>query len=196
MNYYIADTHFGHTNIIRFDERPFKNILEMERTIIKNWNERVTNEDTVYIIGDFCWNLEDEWIRILNQLNGAKVLIRGNHDIKHPSATLKSKFRKICDYEKIKDNGQTIIMSHYPILFFNHSGDRNTWHFCGHTHNRTAEEFKRQEYVWDLIHSCKEEYNNRGHIINVGCMMDYMKYIPRTADELIAWWHSHYEKRK
>lgn len=193
MNYYISDLHFCHPNIIRFDERPFENTLEMERTIIKNWNNKVTKNDVVYILGDFCWGKEDDWLRILDQLNGAKVLIRGNHDLKHPTAKLKSKFRKICDYEEIKDNGRTIIMSHYPIPFFNHSGNRNAWHFCGHTHNRTIEEFKRQEYVWDLIKSRKEDYENRGHIINVGCMMDYVNYTPRTADELIAWWHKYYE---
>lgn len=193
MNYYISDLHFCHANIIRFDERPFKNTFEMEQTIINNWNNKITKDDMVYILGDFCWGKEDDWLRILDQLNGAKVLIRGNHDLKHPTAKLKSKFRKICDYEEIKDNGRTIIMSHYPILFFNHSGNRNAWHFCGHTHNRTSEEFKRQEYVWDLIKSRKEDYENKGHIINVGCMMDYINYTPQTSDELIDWWQKYYE---
>lgn len=58
MNYYISDTHFGHKNIIGFDCRPFKNTLEMEQTLIKNWNSRVTKEDMVYILGDFCWSKE------------------------------------------------------------------------------------------------------------------------------------------
>ena len=91
QNFYISDLHqqFGHANILRFDNRPFSNVQDMERTIIKNWNERVTKDDTVYILGDFCWGLEDEWIRILDQLNGMKVLIRGNHDLKNPSANLK-----------------------------------------------------------------------------------------------------------
>lgn len=53
--YYISDLHFGHSNIIRFDNRPFSNVQEMEETIVKNWNERVAKDDVVYILGDFCW---------------------------------------------------------------------------------------------------------------------------------------------
>lgn len=193
MNYYIADTHFGHANIIRFDERPFKDTLEMEQTLIKNWNERVTKDDVVYILGDFCWGTEKDWLRILDKLNGAKVLIKGNHDLKNPSATLKSKFRQICDYKEITDHRRRIIMSHYPLMFYRASYGDDVWHFCGHTHNRTAEEFKRQEFTRDLIKSKSEDYDNRGHIINVGCMMDYIDYTPRTADELIEWWHKYYE---
>ena len=51
MNYYIADTHFGHDNIRRLSNRPFKTIEEMDKTIIDNWNSRVTDNDDVYILG-------------------------------------------------------------------------------------------------------------------------------------------------
>lgn len=193
MNYYIADTHFGHANIIRFDERPFKDTLEMEQTLIKNWNERVTKDDVVYILGDFCWGTEKDWLRILDKINGAKVLIKGNHDLKNPSATLKSKFRQICDYKEITDHRRRIIMSHYPLMFYRASYGDDVWHFCGHTHNRTAEELKRQEFTLNLVKNKNEDYDNRGHIINVGCMMNYVDYTPRTADELIAWWQNYYE---
>ena len=59
MNYYISDLHLGHTNVIKFDKRPFSNIEEMENKIIENWNSRVTKQDTVYILGDFSWETED-----------------------------------------------------------------------------------------------------------------------------------------
>ena len=59
-NYYISDTHFGHSNIIDFDYRPYKNVQEMDETLINNWNSIVSNEDTVYILGDFCWLKEDK----------------------------------------------------------------------------------------------------------------------------------------
>ena len=199
MNYYIADTHFGHSNILRFDNRPFSDVQDMEQTIIKNWNERVTKDDTVYILGDFCWGLENEWIRILDQLNGMKVLIRGNHDLKSPSANLKKKFCKITDYDEIKDNGKRIIMSHYPILFYRASYNPDVWHFCGHTHNRTDEEFRRQVFVLDLVYDSttqSKDYLNKGHIVNVGCMMPYVNYTPRTADELIVWWNDYYINKK
>lgn len=194
MNYYISDTHFGHDNILRFDNRPFVNTDDMEREIVRRWNSRVKATDTVYIIGDFCWRLEKEWIRILDLLNGQKVLIQGNHDIKNPSAALVKRFLYIRDTHTIKDGEYKIYMQHNPCLFYTHSGDQKMWHFCGHTHNRTAEELKRQEFVQNLVDSCKESYDNRGQIINVGCMLPYMNYTPRTAEELIEWWHNYYKK--
>ena len=51
-NFYIADLHFGHKNIIRYDNRQFASVDEMDNTLIKNWNSVVSNDDTVYILGD------------------------------------------------------------------------------------------------------------------------------------------------
>ena len=193
-NFYISDTHLGHANIIGFDGRRFKDTAEMEKVIVENWNSRVDKGDSVYILGDFCWSTEPEWLRILSLLNGNKILIRGNHDIKHMSATLKKCFAYIKDYDEISDNGKKIIMSHYPILFYRSSYNENVWHFCGHTHNRTNEDFKRRKFIKELVESRENSYDNRGQIVNVGAMMSYVDFTPRTADELIAWWRSEYIK--
>ena len=50
MIYYIADMHFGHENVIRFDDRPFADTEQMDEVLIQNWNERVTADDTVYVL--------------------------------------------------------------------------------------------------------------------------------------------------
>lgn len=55
MNYYISDTHFGHKNVIRYDNRPFDSIEEMDEAMIQLWNETVNDADAVYILGDFSW---------------------------------------------------------------------------------------------------------------------------------------------
>lgn len=52
MNYYISDLHIGHANAIKFDNRPFADVNEMNNAIIENWNSRVKSNDTVYILGD------------------------------------------------------------------------------------------------------------------------------------------------
>lgn len=80
MNYYIADTHFGHDNVIRFDNRPFANIEDMDRIMIANWNSMVTDADDVYIIGDFVYRSGKSVSWYCNQLHGRKHLILGNHD--------------------------------------------------------------------------------------------------------------------
>lgn len=185
MNYYISDTHFFHQNILHFDNRPFKDFIEMNRAIINNWNNVVTNEDTVYILGDFCWLKEDKWIEILDELKGNKVLIRGNHDLKNMPANLKSKFADIKDYKEIDDNGQTVIMCHYPILAYKHSFDPNTFMLFGHVHNNTRESHLITQFIKEIWKNRIEKFDNRGQLINVGCMMPWMGYTPRTLDYLI-----------
>lgn len=81
QKYFIADPHFGHANMIKLANRPFKNLEEMDKILIKNWNNTVKPEDEIYIIGDFSWYTNLEKINsLLKKLNGKKFLITGNHD--------------------------------------------------------------------------------------------------------------------
>lgn len=80
MNYFTSDLHFGHFNAIGFDYRPFQTVEEMDKALIDNWNRKVTNEDTVYILGDFCFHSDKEPEYYLQQLKGKKYLVQGNHD--------------------------------------------------------------------------------------------------------------------
>ena len=79
-NFYISDLHIGHENILRFDNRPFADVNEMNNKLIENWNARVRSDDTVYSLGDFIWAKESEWPSIVGLLGGNKVLRRGYHD--------------------------------------------------------------------------------------------------------------------
>lgn len=185
MNYYISDLHIGHFNILHFDNRPFATVEEMEQVLISNWNSIVTNQDTVYILGDFCWGKEPEWIRILGKLNGNKVLIQGNHDLKNISSNLRIKFADIKNYKEIDDNGRTVIMCHYPILAYKHSFDPNVFMLFGHVHNNTRESHLITHFIKQIRRSCVEKFDNRGQLVNVGCMMPWMDYTPRTLDYLI-----------
>lgn len=191
MNYYIADCHFGHKNILRFDHRPFGDLYQMEEVMVMLWNAAVKKEDTVYILGDFCWGKADEWLRILNQLNGQKVLIEGNHDLGNYPAELKKCFLDIKPYKEISDNGRKVIMSHYPIPFYRHSGDPNMHMLCGHVHN-TAENACLEKWTHELRHSNNPDLVNRGQIYNVGCMMPWMDYAPRCLDEIVKRWGKHH----
>ena len=77
MKYYISDLHLFHENAIAFDHRPFASLQEMHDMILKNWNDRVTNGDMVYILGDVSMRgKKEELIAFVAQLKGRKVLIR------------------------------------------------------------------------------------------------------------------------
>ncbi|MBQ8000212.1 MAG: hydrolase, partial [Ruminococcus sp.] len=59
MMFFTADTHFGHANIVEKFNRPFNTVEEMNETLIKNWNDRITGSDTVFIMGDMFFRCAD-----------------------------------------------------------------------------------------------------------------------------------------
>ena len=80
MIYFISDTHFNHENIIKYCNRPFKNIKEMNQAIIENWNEVIKEDDVVYHLGDLALGRKEDIYEITSKLKGVKYIIRGNHD--------------------------------------------------------------------------------------------------------------------
>ena len=184
-NYYIADLHLCHEKVIQMDHRPFANLAEMHHAILDNWNGVVKPEDTVYILGDFCWAHEEEWMRIVPQFLGRKVLIPGNHDLKQYNPPVKRCFREICAYKELADTGRHVILSHYAIPFHKAAYNPDCFMLFGHVHNTRENSFLNQ--LRDEIRaSCTEDGHAKGNFINVGCMMPWMDYTPRTLDEIIT----------
>ena len=95
--FYIADWHYNHANCIAFDNRPFKSVQEMNEELVERWNKAVSNDDTVYILGDMFWCNWKDALPVLDKLHGNKILIKGNHDRCNESQFVK-KFSKIVDY--------------------------------------------------------------------------------------------------
>lgn len=184
MNRYISDLHLGHENVIKFDNRPFESLEEMHERIISNWNKVTNKNDTVYILGDFCWETEAGWVKYLKELSGKKVLIRGNHDLKALSPKIRRYFLDVKDYKEITDNGRHIIMSHYPIPMHKASYNPYCFMLYGHVHNTREERFMRK-WRHEVRLSCTQSGDNRGQWYNVGCMMPWMNFTPRTLDEIL-----------
>ena len=182
--FYIADLHIGHANVIKFDNRPYSDLNEMHNTIVDNWNRVVRGNDTVYILGDFCWAKESEWPFYLGPLAGQKVLIRGNHDPERFSQTTKKFLTDIKDYKEITDGGRHVILSHYPIPFHKADYDPNCWMLYGHVHNTREFDFM-QKLRREVAAARTEQGHCIANWINVGCMMPWMDYTPRTLDEII-----------
>ena len=178
--FYIADLHFGHFNIVRYDNRPFKSVEEMDNTLIKNWNRVVSDADFVYILGDISWHDDNKTTEIFKQLKGNKILIKGNHDLIKRNSELAKCFISVQDYcELYLDKQNKVIMSHYPMPFWN-GQFRDTVHLYGHVHN---------SHQWNMCENWIEETRRLQDIpmrmYNVGCMMEWMNYTPRTLDEII-----------
>lgn len=176
MKRYISDLHIGHGNVLKFDQRPFFALDEMHEKIIKNWNSVVDKNDDVYILGDFAWK-NDIGLEILKQLKGNKFLILGNHD--RLNADLEKQFVWVKEMETIKDGENHVVLCHYPIAHWRNA-DYGYIHLYGHIHtgrdSRPFEEYKAEMRKRDIPYRC----------YNVGCMMPYMNYTPRTLGEIIG----------
>ena len=129
-----SDTHFYHNNILKYENRPFKDIDDMNNKMIELWNETVSSKDEVYILGDFSFGNEEETIKLLNKLNGKKYLIKGNHDYVVKNKDVRDKFEWIKDYFVLKHNKMKFVMFHYPIQVWDcrHHG---AIHLYGHIHS-------------------------------------------------------------
>lgn len=80
MEYFTSDPHYGHVNIIRYCDRPFRDLDHMREELIARWNAVVQPNDTVYVLGDFALGGSDHKPLVFNRLMGKKILIEGNHD--------------------------------------------------------------------------------------------------------------------
>lgn len=136
----ISDTHFGHANIIKYCDRPFSSVHEMNETMRENWNSVVKEQDHVYHLGDVYYqkgmgdNDRDIALSFLSSLKGQKRLIVGNHDnLKDP--VLHKVFEKILMWYQRPDWG--CLFTHVPVHPSNLSSKwpRNAH---GHIHNRQS----------------------------------------------------------
>lgn len=165
MIFIISDTHFSHANIIKYCNRPFNDIEEMNETIINNWNDVVGKNDIVYHLGDFAL-CNNELKELVSRLNGKIYLIKGNHDRKTmtfyanaglevlPTQTLLKKYK--------------LILSHRPLMDEQIPNGYINVH--GHIHNK-----KIQDELPESIYS-REKH------INVS--VDVTNFIPININQL------------
>jgi calcineurin-like phosphoesterase family protein len=131
--WFTADLHLGHSNIIKYCDRPFKDRLEMDVILIKNWNETVQPDDDIYVLGDICFYRGKEAKAVISRLLGNIYLIAGNHDRERELETVCDRFVWVRDYHEMAHNGQFIVMSHYPFLSWRNS-HKGAWSLHGHCH--------------------------------------------------------------
>ena len=117
--FFTSDTHFGHDNIIKFCDRPFKNIEEMDYKLIENWNKKVPQDGLVFHLGDFAWGGYEFWKKIRDQLNGEIILIKGNHDQKNMSTTAEQELFSHVNWQMyIQIENRKLWLNHYPFLCY------------------------------------------------------------------------------
>lgn len=136
MIYIISDTHFNHKNIIKYENRPFNSIEEMNDAMIKRWNAVVNDDDIVIHLGDVGLGQESSLKWIIPSLKGHKILVRGNHDTKS------KQFYLDCGFEEVRPSfieefeGELIFFSHRPDTRPGDSHATYKKHMYGHVHTK------------------------------------------------------------
>lgn len=191
INYYISDLHLFHKNVLkngRFKERPFETLEEMHKTIKRNWNNKVTNADHVYILGDVAYlGYVEEVSEYLSDLKGNLHCIKGNHD-DFRDYRLRRQFEEICDYKEITDNfdgkNHNLVLSHYPLFVWK-GQNRGTIHLYGHVHDNFDDEiYQRAIAELDNVYRQKNKDVHKSILaVNVGCMR--WNYTPVSLAEIL-----------
>lgn len=129
--WFISDTHFGHGNIIKYCDRPFKDVPQMDQHLIKQWNSVVKKNDTVYHLGDFSLGHPKEVVgMIVEELNGNIKLVKGNHDTWSNTVYRELGFKEVYDTPILVND--FMLLSHEPNPFRLNSMYLNVY---GHVHN-------------------------------------------------------------
>lgn len=132
-----SDLHLGHANIIKYCHRPFKDVYDMNRTLVYNWNSTIRKDDIVYFLGDLAYSKSpytDSW---LHKLNGKITFIKGNHD--------ESNSIELLDHMIIEFDGFKFYLTHNPK---NVPSNWDDWVIHGHVHNNSYDYDMQRKYPY------------------------------------------------
>ncbi len=199
MKYYISDYHFFRETMTSDGEKPmpiymarnFKSCYEMNDYIIDKWNSKVTNEDTVFYIGDFSNGTKEQTIEVLKKLKGHKNLILGNYDsyIKEDKE-LSSFFDNIDYYMETIDGNSKIVMCHYPLLWYDKSKN-DDYMFHGHIHD-VSTDLEIMKDIEEMMRTKSLGAHFGGSFINTYC--EFSDYVPLSKEEWLL--NDKYQKEK
>lgn len=192
---FTSDLHLGHKNVIDFCNRnkktcgvDFENVEQMDAFLIDKWNQKVENDDEVYILGDFSFRSSKDVIDYLKRMKGKKHMIAGNHDYKWQKNIdeVRPYLESVSNMEIIRIGKKLVTLNHYPMLEWNGSHrarDQKTslsWLIHGHIHDT------RKGDTFDYIKTYLPCALNAGVDIN--------HYEPVTFEELLKNNNEWYER--
>jgi calcineurin-like phosphoesterase family protein len=139
-----SDTHFGHKNLVfNFNSSPHKGFFDtledFDEAMISAWNSQVTNEDTVYHLGDFAICGVTRQKEVLERLNGNLILVKGNHDSDKVFPDSPNLLDKTFNFGGKK---KQVIMCHFPFQVWNNK-ERGSYHLHGHLHGAELDSFSK-----------------------------------------------------
>lgn len=191
--FFTSDWHLFHTNVIKFDNRPFKDIDHMHRVLINNYNSCVKEKDVCYFLGDIGMGNSEGIKNIINKLNGTKICIVGNHD-KGYQALYGMGFNVVLHNATIYLGRNKITMSHCPLLgvkredtsqMRNCTGEEN-WH-GEHKNEKYSVKDEGQLHLHGHIHSPNGGKSSKilDRQMDVGVAAN--NYFPVSISQIESW---------
>ena len=183
----ISDTHFFHTNIIKYADRPFGSVKEMNDALVQRWNEVVGEDDIVLHLGDVSFSRDGRMWKIGQSLKGKKQLVLGNHDWGTETMSnlgFECKTTRRNETYEFEYEGRHFVVAHRPR-------DIPTWEkgdtrirICGHEHNNAPHFIK-----W-----VRDKSDNARPIMCLNMSCEYTDYAPLHISEVIER-YDHYMKQ-
>jgi calcineurin-like phosphoesterase family protein len=181
--WFTSDLHFGHANIIRYCDRPYADVDEMDRDLVARWNATVAPDDEVWVLGDVAMGRLDDSLLLISELAGTKRLVPGNHDRCWPGRGERAAgwaeryvaagFAEVlAEQVELTIGGRPALACHFPYFGDSHDEARFESHrpvddgrllLHGHVHTR-----------WRV----------EGRQVNVGC--DVWDYRPVAEEAIVA----------
>ena len=138
--FFVSDSHYNHEHILKFCKRPFKDVEEMNKSLIENWNNKVPQDGLVFHLGDFAWGGFQDYKKIREQLNGKIIFIKGNHDRRNGCQS-ESQYNSLFEYTTqqlyIEIEKRKIYLNHVPFLCYGgtyRDNDALVYQLHGHVH--------------------------------------------------------------
>jgi calcineurin-like phosphoesterase family protein len=181
--FFTSDTHWEHDNVIKYCNRPFSSVEEMNETLIANWNSVVGPKDLVFHLGDFAFKTQVRADRIkqtISRLNGNIILIKGNHDKTKTLSELGIKFIHHEAYLTV-DN-KSLWLSHYPLVVHDEREDlkrpkpRQKYDIALHGHRHSTPEERETWNQWGKLIALD---------VGVDCQGQYRPWAWEEIKELI-----------
>lgn len=148
MIWFTSDTHFGHENVLKFTDRPWETIWQMNDAIVDNINGKVAVDDELYILGDFSFKMTAQDAYGLRKRIACRRihLVPGNHDKDWTQPAVAGAFTVEPPICVLKIDGQKIVLSHYPMADWQ-GMSHGSWHLHGHIHSSGGayNEFNRKQ---------------------------------------------------
>jgi calcineurin-like phosphoesterase family protein len=147
--WFTSDPHFGHGNIIKYCNRPYLTVPEMNEALLENYNKTVKSGDICFIVGDIAFGHDKGQIEaLIKRMNGRKIIILGNHD--HDSYFKDVQAEVHYRILELKSNsefglGKMVTLSHFPGLSWNGSF-HGSYGIHGHEHGAIANDGTNRRY--------------------------------------------------